>query len=47
MRWYFGFFFASGFGSLLYELVWLRWSLDLRRALSSSLPLSASFPSIA
>jgi predicted membrane-bound spermidine synthase len=24
MRWYFGFFFVSGFCSLLYELVWLR-----------------------
>src|SRR5437879_3763461 len=24
MRWYFGFFFVSGFCSILYELVWLR-----------------------
>src|SRR5579863_218706 len=24
MRWYFGFFFISGFCSILYELVWLR-----------------------
>src|SRR5580693_5367 len=24
MRWFFGFFFVSGFCSLLYELVWLR-----------------------
>lgn len=24
MRWFFGFFFVSGFCSILYELVWLR-----------------------
>jgi len=24
MRWYFGFFFVSGFCSILYELIWLR-----------------------
>jgi predicted membrane-bound spermidine synthase len=24
MRWYFAFFFVSGFCSILYELVWLR-----------------------
>jgi spermidine synthase len=27
MRWYFGFFFVSGFCSVLYELVWLRLSM--------------------
>jgi spermidine synthase len=27
MRWYFGFFFVSGFCSILYELVWLRLSM--------------------
>lgn len=24
MRWYFGFFFVSGFCSILYEIIWLR-----------------------
>ena len=24
MRWYFGFFFVSGFCSILYEIVWVR-----------------------
>src|ERR1700752_5096440 len=24
LRWYFGFFFVSGFCSILYELIWLR-----------------------
>ena len=27
MRWYFGFFFVSGFCSILYELIWLRLSM--------------------